>query len=806
MERARIQFEFIKYNITYIILALLVAVSFATLLGSFIHYVNLAQEKAINDTQSVHGGYHILIGNITDDMVETGSALGYVESFESYYGDPEGSVGRLYCRENIFWLLGMKTVGGVFPNEPESVMIEKNYAISLTESNDYDEIIGKTIDCDGRTYTVTGIYYDDSWIATNTLILSKAFGRQGAQSAAVRFVNPKKMGDNISMLLQDLDLPANYDFVLENAPLLTTLGMDEEGAKQATINMSYLIVLLFVLVLLAGVIFNNLVEMMIEKNLKAIAVYKVLHGSTAPIVLQLLIPMYVMMFVGIVGGFGLSGVMATTFVKIRLDYYGDIVVRLPLAEFFIVSGVVLVLFILFYRDKMKTLMCLNPVDIMKSSKLPTSGRFRERKRPYYNSDHKIVNSLKFSLSMLRGRAMKGIVIVLGISLSVIINVSMAALWNQKSPEALLTCDYEIMNNYYNPDSEAYTIFQDKITRLKQEQDICTVYDNFQFISTMSINKEAFTAGAAKVLTNSKEYGSMMRDKYSNRLSLPFLLLGYNDIQISMLDIGIDHLEKDECVVYTRSFNRFGVDDLFLGTEEPLIMRGDVMTEDGGVESKPVNLYPRYSADKLLFDVETMDPVTIVIVSQKLLDEWFPFLEQASYYVISNKDVRDSDRRIKDIITGNLSYAVIDHQDTNAQRAMSVEITRFLFGIFIGITALFAIINIFALLILKLKNDMDTYVSYMIMGVGKFKILSFFIIETAVYFLLSILITFIGLLLTTSVLNYVIKNLGVIYHVALPWHLWFIFEAGLLVVLVGILWNVFRIIEKIKPIPHSIVVE
>ena len=214
----------------------------------------------------------------------------------------------------------------------------------------------------------------------------------------------------------------------------------------------------------------------------------------------------------------------------------------------------------------------------------------------------------------------------------------------------------------------------------------------------------------------------------------------------------------------------------------------------------------HQTEKLLFPLESINHSTVIIISQESFKNIYKLVEPISYYVVNDNNDEDSDKKIRNILAGSTSFQIVDKKEENLQQENNERLSRYLFGFFITLTALFSIINIYSLLILKLKNDIDIYTSYLILGLKRSRICLMFVLETISYYLLNILLSILGLNLISKVINSILQSYNVTYNMVTPMRVLFLFEALLALVLVAILLRVIIFINRIKVNAHSISVE
>ena len=795
--------KFAKFNLIYLVLTFLVSSAFATVIGSFIISTNFTTDKVIHDVEKSVGDFHLILGDVSDSTVDHLHQLSYIESASPYYVSSNNDYYYIYCQEEALPRLGLQILYGEFPTDTESIMVEKNYAVSTLVFDNFSDILGQSIDVGGHSYAIVGVFYDESMTMIDSFLLNDEFGHEGTRNVAIRFSGSANAEARLPTLLKDLSLPADDGKVLVNSSLMTAMGYGFEGAKQKVMDVSAIAVLLVLLVALSGVILINITNLMIDKNLKALGVFKVLQHSIGRLYSQLLTPVFIMVILGIIAGFFVSYVSVDALIQ---GWQREVLqIGFPFAQCLAICGVVFLLYAIVSLRKYLSIRQISPIAILKSAKLAHTQKPRLKNKPQFASSHEVMNTLRFFFSSCTRDVKKGIVIILGVSLCIIANVLMVSIWEEPQSDSLISYDYEIIitqDIYSDPSASAAN--QQSITMLKQQSDVVSVYENYQMQFTFSVPKASLSSQAFTALGRSAQWGNRVRDKFNDRINLPVLVLGYSDSELRMMGSTYQNLSDDECIIYDGSLAQYGVHEHFSNTDDPVIVAYSPLNEES-IDLAAKSLFPHYSTDHLLFPVSTLDYTTVIIVNLTVFDLLFPHSDPSSYYLVAQNGANNHER-IRGILTGSTTALVIDMIDVNAEHTHNVELTQFLFRFFLVITILFSIVNIYSLFALKLRNDSETYISYLLIGMKKTRIMAMFGVEALLYYIVSLGLALGGVCVTVSILSMVFTANEIDYTLSVPYRSWMIFEGCLLIVIICILVAIFTIINRLRPNPHSLSVE
>ena len=797
--RLRIQLAYLRHNALYVVAALLVAFTFSTVFGSFVISTNAATAKTIHDAEVEYGYFHVIFGGLDDDRIRDIAETRGVDSQAYYVESLDDEKVGVFCAESALAMLGVRTLVGEFPDSPGAVMVERSTASSLFEFGDYGELIGRTVRIGDDDYTMSGVYFEATSSFTNVYVLNGAYWHGGVGDVAIRFNGSSDINARVSELHGGLDLPSTYDAMLVNVPLLTAMGYGPDGIQQTILNASLLLVLALVLVLMAAVILGNVVDLLIDRNLKAFGVHMVLQSSIGAIARQILVPVYVVVVLGVVGGFAVSKLFNSTVIKTSASMAGVQPTPFPVWECLMVGTALLVLCVALSLVKLRRISRLTPIAVLASSRM-ASTRMIKSKGPLFTTNSRFVVGLRLLRSMVGGGARKGLVIMVGVSLAVVVNVLMANFWAAPDSTATMAYDFELV-----PDEMGSGGLDGSTTlsQLRRATNVVTVYDTYQAGSWFTIDKAAISAGASKALSRS-EFRNRMRDKFNSQVTLPIQVIGYTDEEIRMLGIG-GRLGDDDCIVFDASFSKFGVKQIFSRQDLPLTVRYDTVQTDA-LETKAATLYPRFSSDSLLFPVTERDYSTVVMVNLRVFQQMFPGRTPVGHYLVANPSLPAAHEQILGMVTGSSDLSVIDQQQVNEQHDTNNKLAHFLFGFFIGVTVLFSVVNIFSLFWLKLRNNRDRYASYLILGTRRRRIMAVFAVEAAAYFLISIMLSYSGLRGILGILNTVLSESGINYSVVMPDRLWLVFQGGLAVVLLLVLARLFSELRNLPVHPHTIIAE
>jgi len=798
---SRIFRSFLRHNVVYVVLTFLVALTFSAVFSSFVVSTDINRALAVSDIKDQYGDYDVILA-VDPARVPALRDAPFVRSVSTFLERVDPGSAAIFCDRPVFDTLGLKMLVGEFPAAPGSVMIEQSTALKTLQFTRYEDVIGQAVSVGGTPSTVSGIYYAAMPLYANVYIFGPGDSTGATQWVAVSYRDTGNVEGTMPELLRVAGLPASAaEQVFANIPLMATMGYGEDGRRSAVTYTLLLVVLLTVLLTMSGLILGNVFSLMIDRNLKAFGVFKALRASIRPLVWHLLIPVYAAVVVGVAGGFA-----ASYYLVGQILFHGQVGMAVqpetpfPARAALVVVLVLVATYSLIALAQFRRVAALPPIAVLKASRL-ASTRPPARARTLLDGGSVLLSRFRVFRSMVGSGLGKGLVVVLGISLVVIVNVSMANFWAVPRPMSTMRYDYVLTPQPTGDPSPGERV----LVLLRQESDAVTVYDSWSWVSSLTVPKEALTPEASRALTQSAQFRNRMRETVTAKVTLPTLVLGYDQAEMRLLAPGQSAPGDDECIVFQRSLSKFGVERLF-DNEPVLTLRYDVSSP--GELSHPVGalLGARYSTDTLLFPVDAPDYAVIIIVRLDRFQQMFPETPPATHYLVMNPALPTAKDRVLGVISGTGSFELTDMQRINADQAANESLARLLFGFFIVVTALFSIVNTFALFALKLRSDADRYSSYLILGIRRGHIMAAFAAETGLYYVVGLAVSYVGLLAGIAVVNAILPMLGVSYAASISIPLWLVFQGGLLAVLLAVLVWVFRAIGRLRANPHTIVVE
>ena len=798
---SRIFLSFLRHNVLYVALTFLVSLTFSTVFGSFVVSTDANRVLGVADIKDRYGDFDVIVGIDPGRVADIRNAA-FVASVSTYAEWVGAGDALLFCDRAVFDTLALKVAAGGFPNAPGEVMIERSTATKAYQFTSYSDLVGRTVTVDGVAHTVSGVYSSAVPLYANVYVARAGDAAGAPLWAVVSYRDTGNVDAHMDALLSAAGLPTSAaDHVYVNVPLMTTMGYGPGGRQNTLIYMSLLVVLLVALLALSSVILSNTLVLMVDRNLRAFGVFKALQSSIGSLVILLVAPVYVAVVLGVAGGFALSYALVDGVVRSRVPAADLPATPFPVRAVLIVGAVLVAAYTILSLVAFRRIARASAVSIIRTSSLASAKPPpRQRTRRLFATRSAALARLRLFRSMVGQGLGKGLAVVAGLSLVVVVNVSMTTFWAAPTPTNLVTYDYVL-----SPDPRADAGGAERVVSLLRRQpDIVTVYDAYETVSTVTIAKTALMPDAARVLSRSADFGNRLRDPLTNKVTLPVVILGYDDTELRRLGVGADGLGDDECVVYQPVLSTHGVAQVFV-PDSWLSVKYDQWS-NGQPSAAAASCVARYSVDALAFPADAPDYAPIVVVSLSRFEQMFPDASPAAYYLTVNPDRPDAQKQVLGVISGNSDLQVVDMAQQNADQAANATLAKLLFGFFITVTALFSIINVYSLFVLKLRGDAARYSAYIILGLRRSHLMAAFAAETGLYYVVGLAASYGGLVIATQVINAVLPTIGVNYTGTVPSGWWMIFQAGLLVVLLAVLARVFVGIGRLRARPHTIVAE
>lgn len=432
----------------------------------------------------------------------------------------------------------------------------------------------------------------------------------------------------------------------------------------------------------------------------------------------------------------------------------------------------------------------------------TTASARARPHRRFDAGGRVLNRVRLLMGVVEGGGARALAVIGGISLAVVVNASMASFWAGPGDVSVMSYDYALVPNGSSQDSAEG---DRTLSLLRAQSDVVTVYDRYAADSWLTVAKDAFAPDAARILAGSPEFGNRMKDALNRRVTLPVLVLGYGTNELRMLGSGIAGLNYDECIVLDSSFAKFGVVRLFAHQDTPLVLQYDMTTAEG-VQVKAAPLSARFSVQYPLFPENLPDYTLVIIVGLDRFHEMFPSVAPSAYFLDANSAAPSAREQILGIVTGSGYFDVVDEQLLAAERARNTSLSRFLFGFFVGLTALFSIVNVFSLFMLKFRSEAERYSTYLVLGMGRGDMMVAFAAQAAGYYVAGLGVSYAGLLVAERALDAALLGSGLNYSVSISNALWVVFQGGLLATLLAVMGWVFLGLRRLRPDVHSVEAE
>lgn len=798
--RLRIFAKNIKHNAIYILFVFLVTSLASSTLSTFVLTTESAKLRVIESTAKAYGSYHVILADIDNKALEILSQQDYIETYSGFFVQYDSNMDFYYSSADLVSLLGNYITVGDFPSNQNDIMLEKNYVLSRYGA-DYEQLIGEAIIIGDETFILSGIFQDQSLSSINRCFL-QIDKEHSVNNVAILFKDGVNIDKAISKLAEAMNGYSDEN-IIKNIPLYSALGYGEDGQRQTAINTTIIIILASILFFITGIIVNNVMDICLNHNLKAISIYKLLCNSSRYFIIQLLAPLFVVMIYGISFGYFIAqnvllhGVVEFTNKTARgTNLFWEYCI--PLYVF------ILTLSVLYIFIKNRKLNRMSDISVCKNSKLICINYdiIQKKNKIVFKGPSLIKGRFKFYISAANSSILKNITIVIGLSFSIVIGVLLLYMGTDTNDYSY-NYDYQLIANSYDyMDKSISETNQLTIDRLKAARNECMVIEQRQVHTHLNIDKSLITSNYKNLLVKYSQYGNRVRDNFNNQINLPAVVIGYSDDTLTKLGVDSDFDHKRDCIVFNASASHYGVDNIFNSNlENTIILKYDLFTDESvAAEGYQINI-DKYT-DKIMYPVSYSVDTLVLIISNELFDALYPDTPITNYYIVAT-DAQDARKSIEDIIGGSTSMQVIDQEETNLENERNRHIAKVVFGILFLIVIAFSFVNIYSIFSLNFRKYIDVYVSYMAIGVRRSQLFVTFIINAIKYIVLSIPISYCILLFAIYLIRELFYSYQAEYYVAFPL-LEYLSFVGLVVVLLSItLLFVFHKFKLLKVGAHSI---
>lgn len=754
----------VKHNALYVLFVFLVATIASATLSTFVLTTEAAKLRVIESTAKVYGTYHIMLTDIDNQSITVIDQQDYIESYSAFRVQYHGNMYFYYGDAKLLYMLGNQVTFGAFPSNPTEIMLEKNYVFSKYGA-DYENLIGEEIEIEGEAFVLSGIYQNQSLSSLSSCFL-QADTEHPANNAAIVFDDNVNIDKATSLLLEATG-EHSHEKVIKNTPLYNALGYGEDGQKQTAINATIIIVLASILFFVSGIIANNIIDICIDHNLKAISIYKLLCNSSKHIIIQLLSPLFIMMILGVSLGYFIAqnlllfGIIECSNIAIRgTNLYWVYCVPLYI---FILFFCILSIFI-----KIRSLDRMSDISVCRSSKLICINHNlpRRKNKIIFTGSSLTKQRFMYHISAANSGVLKTAIIVMGLSFSIVIGVLLLYLGTDTNDNNY-NYDYQLIANSYDyMDTSIAETNRLTIERLKAAQDACKVIEQRQVRTHVNVDKTFISNDYKSLLTKYSQYGNRVRDNFNRQINLPAIVIGYSNE--TLMELGIDSSFdcKHDCIVFNSSASSYGVNNVFdRMSDQTVILKYDEFTDaSSSIKGYEINIKQYIST--IMYPVSYSVDTLVFIISNELFDELYPDTPVSNYYIVATK-TQHAKKTIQDIIGGSTSMQIIDQEESNLENERNQHIANVVFGTLFLIVLAFSFVNVYSLFSLNFRQHIEIYMSYLAMGVRKSQLLITFVVNAIKYFVLSIPTSFLGLLLAIHTIREILYSYQAEYYLSFP---------------------------------------
>lgn len=790
----------IKYNALYILFVFLVATLASATLSTFVLTTESAKLRVVESTSKAYGSYHVMLADVDNKSIEIISQQDYVEAYSGFCIQYDGNMNFYYSSADLLSMLGNHITVGSFPSNPNEIMLEKNYVLSKYGA-DYEQLIGDAIEIGNETFILSGIFQDQSLSSLNRCFL-QANKEYPVNNVAIIFKDDVNIEKAICTLIETMDEYSDEE-IIKNIPLYNALGYGEDGQRQTAINNTIIIALASILFFLSGIIVNNVIDICLNHNLKAISIYRLLCNSSKYFIIQLLAPLFFVMILGISLGYFIAqnillhGVIEYTNVTIRgTNLFWEYCI--PLYVF------ILIISVLYIFIKNRNLNRMSDISVCKSSKLICINyKIPQRKNKIVFKGHSLTKQrFKFYISAVNSSVLKNITIVMGLSISIIIGVLLLYLGTDTN-DYNYAYDYQLVANSYDyMDKSIAETNRLTIDRLKAAQNDCMVIEQRQAHTHVNVDKSLISDDYKNLLLKYSQYGNRIRDDLNSQINLPAVVIGYSNESLIRLGVDSSFDYKHDCIVFNASALNYGVDNTFDNIlNHTIILKYDLFTNES-VAAKGYQVNIDKYTDKIMYPVSYSVDTLVFIISNELFDELYPDTPISNYYIVAT-EAQHARKTIQDIIGGSSSMQIIDQEEANLENERNRHIANIVFGILFLIVLAFSFVNIYSIFSLNFRQYIDVYVSYMAIGVQRSQLFVTFIVNVIKYIVLSIPISYFGLHIAIYIIREILYSYQAEYYLAFPLLEYLSFVGWVVALLAITLLFIFHKMKALEVCAHSI---
>lgn len=576
-----------KYFVTVFVTCLISVI----LVSCFLILMETSKANATKNAHETYGKYHITVSGVSDQIIRNIENAEFVKDFliinekaDSYNGY---NFRIVYAPKKYVEFTNAKLIQGTFPSSENEILTEKWFLFQM--GIDESKMVGSRIvlpdfkenSMKNKEYVVTGIISENSVFESkgrknNPLIVFPYEKLELGCTILLQIKDEVGYKGYLNKIVQTYNL--NDNNYTENRNLITALGMGDVGKDIKLAEKTIFIILALIIFLASAVTIYNSINILLNKCIEAIGVFKALGVAAIDINLSILLSVAVVMILGNLVGLGAGILISKGLISFIFQTFASAnqVERLVIPGWnlifiiclFITMGLFAILPLL-YR-----LTTTTPANALKGIKTGvfSKNKIKNRSNRLFPEGTKIFR-LRLAFNNIGFNRNRQIMTIMSLSVSVFLLVTVVYFikTNQASFGKYTGMDYRVEFIDKELLSEVEQLEQQKTfdALMKLSKDYF-VYPCFERVSKIKINKDLISKPHKEFLSQNSDDRLRLEDRIKTTIDIPIIILGFTNEQMK------DLLKNEGMIQYP-----------LLGENEAIMI--DNTLSPHGLKGFPVNI-------------------------------------------------------------------------------------------------------------------------------------------------------------------------------------------------------------------------